>query len=181
MYQLLRSRHFRRLRKTAKIDVTNMMFVDPTIGSGGIGYGAGGINPGAQVPFGSLRIGPDTALGDRDIVLLRFVVGQTDPRGDFVAYENTGDGTFTERKGVLPRRRKYDRAMPMTLADFDGDGRIEACGGRHIARSSCGGAVAGGSTLEGSATPSSMSRASACVRGGAAGVRAHRICVMPWW
>jgi len=46
-----------------------MMFVDPIIGSGGIGYGAGGINPGAQVPFGSLRLGPDTALGDRDIVL----------------------------------------------------------------------------------------------------------------
>ena len=46
-----------------------MMFVDPTIGSGGFGYGAGGINPGAQVPFGSLRLGPDTALGDRDIVL----------------------------------------------------------------------------------------------------------------
>ena len=33
---------------------TNMMFVDPTIGSGGIGYGAGGINPGAQVdPYAS--------------------------------------------------------------------------------------------------------------------------------
>jgi hypothetical protein len=63
--------------------------------------------------------------GDRDIVLLRFVVGQTDPRGDFVAYENKGDGTFAERKGVLPRRRQYDRAMPMTLADFDGDGRID--------------------------------------------------------
>lgn len=63
--------------------------------------------------------------GDRDIVLLRFVVGQTDPRGDFVAFENKGDGTFAERKDVLPRRRQYDRAMPMTLADFDGDGRID--------------------------------------------------------
>ena len=45
------------------------MFVDPKIGTGGIGYGAGGINPGAQVPFGSLRLGPDTALGDRAVVL----------------------------------------------------------------------------------------------------------------
>ena len=44
-------------------------FIDPLIGSGGAGFGAGGINPGAQVPFGSLRLGPDTAFGKNGIVI----------------------------------------------------------------------------------------------------------------
>ena len=35
-------------------------YVNPFIGSGGSGFGAGGHNPGAQVPFGILRVGPDT-------------------------------------------------------------------------------------------------------------------------
>lgn len=42
-------------------------FVDPFIGTGGFGFGAVGINPGAQLPFGTLRLGPDTSskvLGD---------------------------------------------------------------------------------------------------------------------
>merc|ERR1711871_969893 len=30
--------------------------------------------------------------GDRDLALLRFVVGAEDSRGDFIAYENNGDG-----------------------------------------------------------------------------------------
>jgi hypothetical protein len=30
------------------------------IASGGLGYGYGGINPGAQLPFSPLRLGPDT-------------------------------------------------------------------------------------------------------------------------
>jgi len=45
-----------------------LSLVDPLIGSGGEGFGAGGLNPGPQVPFGSMRLGPDTEwLGfDRD-------------------------------------------------------------------------------------------------------------------
>lgn len=35
-------------------------YVDPFIGTGGEGFGAGSHNPGAQVPFGILRLGPDT-------------------------------------------------------------------------------------------------------------------------
>jgi predicted alpha-1,2-mannosidase len=35
-------------------------FVDPFIGTGGIGFGAGSINPGPQVPGGAMRLGPDT-------------------------------------------------------------------------------------------------------------------------
>ena len=38
-------------------------YVDTRIGGGGSGYGIGQLNPGPQVPFGSIRIGPDTSLG----------------------------------------------------------------------------------------------------------------------
>jgi putative alpha-1,2-mannosidase len=38
--------------------------VDTRIGAGGVGYGAGSINPGAQVPFGAMRLGPDTTWMD---------------------------------------------------------------------------------------------------------------------
>jgi len=37
--------------------------VDTRIGTGGVGFGIGSLNPGAQVPFGSMRLGPDTSLG----------------------------------------------------------------------------------------------------------------------
>jgi putative alpha-1,2-mannosidase len=37
-------------------------YVDPFIGSGGQGFGAGSHNPGAQVPFGILRLGPDVRV-----------------------------------------------------------------------------------------------------------------------
>ena len=42
--------------------------VDTTIGTGGFGWGVGGQNPGAQLPFGTLRLGPDTSLGPVDHV-----------------------------------------------------------------------------------------------------------------
>ena len=35
-------------------------YANPLIGSGGSGFGSGGQNPGAQFPFGALRLGPDT-------------------------------------------------------------------------------------------------------------------------
>ena len=63
--------------------------------------------------------------GDRDIAILRFVVGSKDGRGDFIAYENKGDGTFARKTDVLPRRRTYDRAMPLTIGDFDNNGFID--------------------------------------------------------
>lgn len=34
--------------------------VNSFIGTGGLGYGYGGVNPGAQFPAGALRLGPDT-------------------------------------------------------------------------------------------------------------------------
>ena len=37
--------------------------VDTRIGTGGNGWGCGTVNPGAQVPVGAMRLGPDTSLG----------------------------------------------------------------------------------------------------------------------
>ena len=37
--------------------------VDTFIGTGGLGYGVGGSPPGAQVPFGAMRLSPDTSHG----------------------------------------------------------------------------------------------------------------------
>ena len=36
--------------------------VDTRLGTGGFGFGVGGVNPGVQVPFGAFRLGPDTTL-----------------------------------------------------------------------------------------------------------------------
>ena len=48
---------------TSEISETNgFEFANPLLGSGGTGFGSGGHNPGAQYPFGALRMGPDTAL-----------------------------------------------------------------------------------------------------------------------
>jgi len=38
-------------------------WVDPRIGTGGTGYGVGTTNPGPAVPFGMVKLGPDTGLG----------------------------------------------------------------------------------------------------------------------
>jgi len=37
--------------------------VDTRIGSGGAGWGIANLNPGPQVPFGCMRLGPDTSIG----------------------------------------------------------------------------------------------------------------------
>ena len=46
-------------------------YVNPFIGTGGKGFGAGSHNPGAQVPFGILRVGPDTVetIANRPVIL----------------------------------------------------------------------------------------------------------------
>jgi putative alpha-1,2-mannosidase len=49
------------LAATASAGLTD--YVDTRIGTGGVGFGVGEVPVGAQVPFGSCRIGPDTSLG----------------------------------------------------------------------------------------------------------------------
>lgn len=63
--------------------------------------------------------------GHRDLVMLRFVMFSADSRGDIVFYRNKGDGTFERKIDVLPKSRDYDRAMPLTLADFNKDGALD--------------------------------------------------------
>lgn len=62
--------------------------------------------------------------GDRDIVMLRFT-DSSDPRGDFVIYENNGNGTFRKHTDLLPRRRNYDTPMPLSMGDYNNDGLID--------------------------------------------------------
>eukprot|EP01113_Clastostelium_recurvatum_P026084 TRINITY_DN3130_c0_g1_i1.p1 TRINITY_DN3130_c0_g1~~TRINITY_DN3130_c0_g1_i1.p1 ORF type:complete len:774 (-),score=142.72 TRINITY_DN3130_c0_g1_i1:74-2395(-) len=50
-----------------------LQYVNTFIGTGGDGYGVGSTPPGPQVPFGSLRVGPDTsAVGDVSLPFLHF-------------------------------------------------------------------------------------------------------------
>jgi predicted alpha-1,2-mannosidase len=53
------------------IDNLYSQYVDTFIGSGGSGFGSGGDNPGAQVPFCAIRIGPDTTskIFNKDFVI----------------------------------------------------------------------------------------------------------------
>lgn len=39
-----------------------LLGVDPFIGTGGEGFGCAALNPGASVPYGMARVGPDTSL-----------------------------------------------------------------------------------------------------------------------
>jgi predicted alpha-1,2-mannosidase len=38
-------------------------YVETRVGSGGAGWGIGMLNPGSQVPYGAMRLGPDTSVG----------------------------------------------------------------------------------------------------------------------
>jgi putative alpha-1,2-mannosidase len=56
-WKLLLSSYF--VSSTALIEL-----VDPRIGTGSAGFGVGGDPPGAQRPFGALRLSPDTTYID---------------------------------------------------------------------------------------------------------------------
>lgn len=47
--------------------VCHSSYVNPIIGTTGVGYGSGQMSPAAQLPFGALRLGPDTTTGRQDI------------------------------------------------------------------------------------------------------------------
>ncbi len=63
--------------------------------------------------------------GLKDIVMVRYVEKTDENPSDFVAYRNKGDGTFEMRGDVLTRGRAYDRSMPLAVADFDNNGKLD--------------------------------------------------------
>ena len=60
--------------------------------------------------------------GDKDLVLSRFI---DDKSEDILIYLNEGEGTFTLKPGALTKDLNYDRAMPLTVADFNGDSKLD--------------------------------------------------------
>ena len=60
--------------------------------------------------------------GDRDLVLSRFVDDDPD---DVMVFAGNGDGTFQRVEGAVQKDLAYDRAMPMTVSDFDDDGYLD--------------------------------------------------------
>lgn len=60
--------------------------------------------------------------GAKDLVLTRFV---TDDQEDVVVYRNDGRGHFQRVPGAVARGQRYDRAMPLTVGDFNGDGLLD--------------------------------------------------------
>ena len=63
--------------------------------------------------------------GLRDLVLLRFVDTADRQTDDLLIYRNLGGGRFERHESVLPRGRRYDRGMPLAVADFDGNGHLD--------------------------------------------------------
>lgn len=59
--------------------------------------------------------------GTKDLVLSRFV---TDNENDVVVYVNDGK-RFTRSATPIARTQRYDRAMPMAVADFNNDGLLD--------------------------------------------------------
>jgi len=61
--------------------------------------------------------------GQRDLVMLRFVDRATD--GDDLSVYRNDHGRFVPMPNALPRTQRYDRGMPLAVADFDGNGTLD--------------------------------------------------------
>jgi len=82
--------------------------VNPFVGTGGLTYGYGSLNPGAQAPFGALRLGPDTTATIANIAWRHF--SGYNPQDDKIrAFSHThlvGAGINNLGNfGVMPMRR----------------------------------------------------------------------------
>lgn len=90
------------------------------IGTGGPGYGYGGLNPGATMPLGSLRLGPDTASTIVDISYRHFS-GYHYLDDHIRAFSHThlvGAGVYDLGNiGVMPIRLSIDRNMSGSSID----------------------------------------------------------------
>ena len=57
--------------------------------------------------------------GDKELILSRFI---DDKSEDLLVYNNEGEGQFALIDGAITKALQYDRAMPLTVADFNNDG-----------------------------------------------------------
>jgi len=98
--------------------------VNPFIGTGGIGYGVGAQLPGALVPFGMVKLSPDTSIGGGHIVFDHnsgYYYHDTDIRGfSHTHFVGTGGG---DDYGNI-------RVMPIVADGGIGDDRIVESGYR---------------------------------------------------
>ena len=59
--------------------------------------------------------------GDKDFILSRFI---DDKSEDLLLYLNDGTGKFEEQPQAITKDLDYDRAMPLTVADFNNDAKL---------------------------------------------------------
>ena len=81
-----------------------------------------GFQPTKDMPLTELKAAAISDLdndGDQDIVLSRFI---DDASEDVLVYKNDGSGQFTAVQDAIKKIGQFDRAMPMTIADFNNDG-----------------------------------------------------------
>jgi hypothetical protein len=98
--------------------------VDTLIGTGGFGYGIGGSPPGAQLPFGALRLSPDTSLGPawfffRCVIVSYPVCDLSERTNSFYCFRSTAnsEGIITMTQvSVLSHTRTWLEAVQVTLA-----------------------------------------------------------------
>jgi len=60
--------------------------------------------------------------GDKDFILSRFI---DDKSEDLLLYLNDGNGKFEEQPQAITKDLEYDRAMPLTVADFNNDAKLD--------------------------------------------------------
>ena len=60
--------------------------------------------------------------GDKDFILSRFI---DDKSEDLLLYLNDGSGKFEEQPKAITKDLDYDRAMPLTVADFNNDAKLD--------------------------------------------------------
>lgn len=60
--------------------------------------------------------------GDKDFILSRFI---DDKSEDLLLYLNDGEGKFEEQPNAITKDLDYDRAMPLTVADFNNDAKLD--------------------------------------------------------
>lgn len=86
--------------------------VDPFIGSGGVGYGAASVPVGAQLPFSSVRLSPDTSHDLRFVHALFFFLASPKLEGSGLLSIILADITMrTTKSECSPTCTRRERAI----------------------------------------------------------------------